>query len=192
MIMRSGFRLKLILILIFIVCASANLKAETTDWREVSKLEQSIIEDGRRNDFDGAVKAAEKCIAVTKNSDAAFQRGTGRPFCARYLAMALRDGKGINRDEVRAFAIIRALAAKSDWQSLDLVEAYLDGMGTPRDPVDAGVIFWRVDHGFLSIYSDYWGMCNECQVDYSKKETLRRRIEIELTSEQKKRRKLSV
>lgn len=183
MIMRLGFLFQLLLVVI--ICASANLKAETLDWREVSKLEQSLREAERRNDFEGAAKAAEKCVAVTKNSDAAFQRETGQPYCARYLAMALRDGKGIKRDEIRAFAIIRGLAAKSDWQSLDLVEAYLDGMGTPRDHVEAGVIFWRVDHGFLSIYSDYWGMCNECEADYSEKEILRQRIERELTPEEK-------
>ena len=45
--------------------------------------------------------------------------------------------------------------------ALSLAEAYLDGVGTSRDPIEAAVILWRVQHGAWSIYNDYWGMCIE-------------------------------
>ena len=100
---------------------------------------------------------------------------------------ALRDGKGIPRDETRAFALAKYLAASdADGDAaLDLAQGYLDGKATPRDPVEAAVILWRVEHGLWSFYSRYWGLCDDCTALWAHMKTLDARIAREISPEQR-------
>ena len=113
---------------------------------------QSIREADSKGDFERAAHAAEQCLAVVAND-----------YCKLYLSSSLRTGRGVPRDEERAFAILQNLVAtdRDSDAALSLAEAYLDGVGTSRDPIEAAVILWRVQHGAWSIYNDYWGMCIE-------------------------------
>lgn len=108
-------------------------------------------------------------------------------YCAYYLSTALKSGKGIPRDQDRAFSLLKSITAKDldDEPALDLVESYLDGAGTPRDAIEAGIVFWRVEHGGWSIYSDHWGMCDDCGEFYKHERLVAYRISRELTAEEK-------
>ncbi len=67
-----------------------------------------------------------------------------------------------------------------------MTEDYLDGLGTARDPVEAGVVFWRVKHGAWSIYSNYWGMCDDCGAVWNHEKAVAERIDRELTTDERK------
>lgn len=187
--MRAGLRSSLALIAALNIDVSIATKANATDWREVQTFQQAINQADRRGDFETAANQAGKCVAITRSTSTEPWTAAGNPYCAYYLASALRNGRGIPRDEGRAFVLLKDLA-ETDHDSdaaLALAEAYLDGAGTPRDPVEAGVILWRVEHGAWSTYSDHWGMCDNCDEFWAHDKVVNERIDRELTAEEKKR-----
>ncbi|MET2832159.1 hypothetical protein [Mesorhizobium shangrilense] len=145
-------------------------------------LQQEIFQADRRGDFKSAAHAAEECVTM-----ASAESDKLPYYCAYYLSSALKLGKGILRDQNRAFPLLKSITAKDldDEAALALVENYLDGAGTPRDAIEAGIVFWRVQHGAWSIYSAYWGMCNECEEFRKHERIVAYRIARELTAEEK-------
>jgi hypothetical protein len=187
--MRVGPRLLLVLLAVSSTVVSTAVEANDVDWRVVQSFQQAIREADRRGDFQTAADQAEKCVAVTKAASTAPLTAEGNRYCAYYFISALRKGRGTPRDERRAFALLGELAAhdRDGDLALDMAEAYLDGVGTRRDPVEAGVLFWRVEHGAWSVYGDYWGMCENCKVLWNHMRVVEERVGRELTEEQKKR-----
>jgi hypothetical protein len=173
---------------------AARAEPTANDWKEVSALRTAIYQADRRGDFEGAVRDAEECVTITKGTAARPNDASGSPYyCVYYLSSALRKGRGVPRDEGRAFGLLKALAASDPDgdAALDLAEDYLDGDGTPRNPIEAAVIFWRVEHGTWSIYSDYWGMCTAgCESLYSHEKVVKERLARELSSAEKQQSKL--
>lgn len=186
--MRASPRLSIALFAALNIGVTIAAKAEATDWRDAETLKQPIREADRRGDFENATNAAEKCVTITRGARTESKSAPGDYYCMYYLSSALRNGRGVPRDERRAFLLLNDLVAtyRDDDAALDLAEAYLDGAGTSRDPVEAGVIFWRVKHGAWSIYSDYWGMCNNCEEFWAHEKVVGERIERELTTTEKK------
>jgi hypothetical protein len=162
---------------------SLNAKADTADWREIAALHTAIREADRLGDFKRADEIATECVTLTSGIQARSSAVPGDYYCTRYLSLALRSGKGLPRDEDSSFVLLRNLVTKypDDDAALDLVEDYLDGSGTTRDSVEAGVLFWRVEHGGFSIYSQYWGMCDDCRSLSKHWKTVGDRIRRELT-----------
>jgi hypothetical protein len=162
--------------------------ANATDWHKMQTLRQTIFQEDRRRNFEGAVHAAEECMTITKATQDAVKITSGNYSCAYYLSSALRKGMGITRDEERAVDLLKALVAidPNDDAALDLAEAYIDGSGTARDPVEAYVLVWRVEHGAWSSYSDHWGMCDDCNELWAREKAVDERIEQELTPEEKR------
>jgi hypothetical protein len=140
--------------------------------QDVTRFHSAIFQANQRGDFDNAVRSAEDCLAFEEAIQSRTgQRPGGGSYCAYYLSSALRSGKGAPRDVTRAFHLLITFgAADSDGApALNLAEMYLDGEGTARDPVEAAILVWRVEHGSWSKYSPYWGMCTVCE-DYSAQE----------------------
>jgi hypothetical protein len=160
--------------------------ARATDWHEAQLLQQAIFNADRRGDFEGAARNADKCVTMTTGGS---DGSPGSYYCTYYLSSALRTGKGIPRDENRAFTLLRSLTPTDHDgdAALALAECYLDGVGTPRDPIEAGIVLWRVKHGAWSIYSDYWGMCDNCEQLWAHEKAVEKRIEQELTAEERTR-----
>ena len=145
---------------------------------------QALREADGRGDFSHAVQAAEDCLAFLGRTTQTDPSKTRNGYYATYyLASALRKGKGVPIDELRAFDLLKSLAdVDLDGDAaLDLAEMYLNGNGTTRDPVEAAVLVWRVAHGAWSFYSPYWGMCNNCDDLWKHRETLEHRLDRELT-----------
>lgn len=167
----------------------ARADSVVVDRGTISGLQAAIYQADQRGDFAVAVHTAEECIAITKGSATPVGDEAGNPFCIQYLSDALRDGRGIRRDEARAFALVKYLAARdADGDAaLDLAQGYLDGKATPRDPVEAAVILWRVEHGLWSFYSRYWGLCDDCGRLWAHMKALDARIAQEVTPEERQR-----
>jgi hypothetical protein len=165
-----------------ISCAQAQSSEQR--WQEVTRFHQAISEADRRGDFSAAVQSAEVCLALAAVPTEAG-KGLSDHFCKYYLGSALRKGRGVARDEQRAFLILNTLATADESAALDVAEMYLDGEGTSRDPIDAAVILWQVKHGAWSFYSPYWGMCNNCEGLWAREKTLQQRLNRELTSDEK-------
>jgi TPR repeat protein len=167
----------------------AGTEAAAADLKEVSALQTAIHQADRRGDFEGAVRDAEECVTITKDTAAGPEEASASPYyCVYYLGSALRKGRGVPRDEGRAFGLLKALAASDPDgdAALDLAEDYLDGAGTPRNSIEAAVIFWRVEHGAWSFYSDYWGMCTAgCESLYSHEKVVEERLARELSFAEK-------
>lgn len=163
--------------------------ALAADWPEVQALSQTIHAADLQGDFDHAARAAEQCVAITASTKPSIGGVPTNYYCKIYLSSALRSGRGLPRDEGRAFAVLKDLVAtdQDGGVALSLAEAYLDGAGTPRDPIEAAAILWRVQHGAWSIYSDYWGMCKDCADLWRNEKTFSERIDRELTKEEKAR-----
>jgi hypothetical protein len=144
-------------------------------------------EADRRGDFSGAVQSAEGCLAVLAAGPTEAGKGLSEYFCKYYLGSALRKGRGVPRDEQRAFDLLDTLAgADPDGDAaLDVAEMYLSGEGISRDPIEAAVIVWRVRHGAWSFYSPYWGMCNNCEGLWAHEKAFQQRLDRELTSDEK-------
>jgi len=67
--------------------------------------------------------------------------------CQHYYATALQTGKGVPRDEKKAFEILQDLYNIDPWMDApDLAQAYLDGMGVDENPVEASVLMWKYEH----------------------------------------------
>ncbi|TPN74539.1 hypothetical protein FJ987_13860 [Mesorhizobium sp. CU2] len=160
----------------------APANADAFDWRNILPLQQEIIQADRRGDFKSAAHAAEQCVTASS-----AELGDVPEYCAYYLSSALKLGKGLPRDQDRAFSLLKSVTTKDmdDEAALALVESYLDGSGTPRDAIEAGIVFWRVEHGAWSIYSPYWGMCDECAEFHRYEQLVAYRISRELTAEEK-------
>lgn len=153
------------------------------DWREMQAIKMKVVQFDKRGDFERAVSAAEQCIAKS----VAYGAHAPDFYCNHYLSSALKTGRGITRDQERAFELLKGLVASdpNGDAALDLVEDYLDGAGTSRNPVEAAVVFWRVEHGTWSSYGDYWGMCKNCEDFYSRKKVVEERLARELTPTEK-------
>lgn len=150
---------------------------------EVLALQKTIHAADRGGDFEGAVRAAEDCVTISATDP---NRPPGNPYCVMYLSSALRTGRGVARDEGRAFRLLKAIVAEDpdDEAALDLAEDYLDGVGTARDPIEGAVIFWRTQHGAWSFYSDHWGMCDECQSFFVHEKAVGERVAREVSPDQ--------
>ncbi len=181
----------------FVICCTAMISATVmvsapradtmvADRGKIAGFQAAIYQADQSGDFAAAVHTAQECIAISKGI-APDDDQTGNPFCVHYLSDALRDGKGIPRDEARAFALAKYLAASdADGDAaLDLAQGYLDGKATPRDPVEAAVILWRVEHGLWSFYSRYWGLCDDCTALWAHMKALDERIAREMSPEQR-------
>jgi hypothetical protein len=150
---------------------------------ELGRLIRLTSDADRRGDFKTAIASAEACVALRES----MPSGAAYGYCENYLGKALLQGKVAAGDARRGFTLIKNVTAADpdgSW-ALDLAEAYLDGKGVARDPVEAAVITWRVEHGAFSIYSPYWGMCTECSELYRNEAALDKRLNSELTSDQK-------
>lgn len=147
-----------------------------------NRYSKKSFQADRRGDFKSAAHAAEQCVTMSSAESAELPC-----YCAYYLSSALRLGKGLPRDQDRAFSLLKSVTAKDmdDEAALALVESYLDGAGTPHDAIEAGIVFWRAEHGAWSIYSPYWGMCNECGEFHRYERLVAYRIARELTAEEK-------
>ncbi len=178
-----------IVISAIIMMKAANADSTLVAPAKISGLQTAIYQADQRGDFATAVQAAEKCIAITKGTTTAVSDQAANPTCVYYLSKALRDGRGIPRDETRAFALVKDLAARdADGNAaLDLAQGYLDGKAIPRNPVEAAVILWRVEHGLWSFYSKYWGMCDDCEDLWAHMKALDARISREMTPEERHR-----
>jgi hypothetical protein len=165
-------------------CARA--QSSEKRWQEVARFNQAISEADRRGDFSGAVQSAEGCLAVLAAGPTEAGKGLSEYFCKYYLGSALRKGRGVPRDEQRAFDLLDTLAgADPDGDAaLDVAEMYLSGEGISRDPIEAAVIVWRVRHGAWSFYSPYWGMCNNCEGLWAHEKAFQQRLDRELTSDE--------
>jgi hypothetical protein len=152
------------------------------DWKKILELRTAILQSDNQGDFERAVRYAEECVTITKGTAVGSSY-----YCIYYLSSALRRGRGVPRDEERAFGPLNALVAlnPNDDAALDLAQDYLDGAGTLRNPIEAAVVFWRVEHGAWSFYSDYWGMCNNCESLHAHAKVVGERIARELTAAEK-------
>jgi hypothetical protein len=151
--------------------------------KDILALKMAVYQSDRRGDFDRAVGAAEQCIAKS----VAYGANAPNFYCIHYLSSALKTGRGITRDQERAFELLKGLVAldPNDDAALDLVEDYLDGAGTSRNPIEAAVVFWRVEHGAWSSYSDYLGMCKNCEDFHAHEKAVEARLARELTPTEK-------
>jgi hypothetical protein len=172
-----------------ITVSAASADTMVVDRGKISGLQTAIYQADHSGDFAAAVHTAQECIAISKGTAASVDDEGGNPFCVHYLSDALRDGRGVPRDEVRAFALAKYLAASdADGDAaLDLAQGYLDGKATPRDPIEAAVILWRVEHGLWSFYSRFWGLCDDCADLRAHMKVLDARIAREMSPEEKHR-----
>lgn len=170
-----------------ITVSAASADSMVVDRGKIAGFQTAIYQADHSGDFAAAVHTAQECIAISKGTAASIDGEAGNPFCVHYLSDALRDGRGIPRDEARAFALAKYLAASdADGDAaLDLAQGYLDGKATPRDPVEAAVILWRVEHGLWSFYSRYWGLCDDCTELWAHMKALDARIAREMSPEQR-------
>jgi len=169
-----------------IIVSAARADSMAADRGTIAGFQTAIYQADHSGDFAAAVQTAQECIAISKGTDPVDDQA-GNPFCVHYLSDALRDGRGIPRDEARAFALAKYLAASdADGDAaLDLAQGYLDGKATPRDPVEAAVILWRVEHGLWSFYSRFWGLCDDCTALWAHMKALDARIAREMSPEQR-------
>ena len=163
-------------------------KADPPDRQVLAALFTALRQADRLGDFERADEIARKCITLTSGMQASAGATPDDYYCRYYLSSALRKGRGVPRNEARAFALLSDLVAKDPDgdAALDLTEEYLDGLGPSRDPVEAGVTFWRIKHGAWSVYSNYWGMCDECRTFLNHEKVVGERIERELTADERK------
>ena len=109
----------------------------------VSPIQIGISQSDLRGDFESAVPVAGACLTVSGGTTGTPNNWLVNPSCA------LGEVDGNSRDQARALEIEKVFAGHDadDDAALDLAEDYLDGVDVRRDPVEAAVLVWRVEHG---------------------------------------------